>query len=180
MSSVSRAIARALRGGIAPMRAHVVRAVGELDDDHAQVAHHREQHLAEASACASSRLLNLIWSSLVTPSTISATSAPNCAAISALAIGVSSMTSCRIAADDRVGVEAQLGEDFGDGDRVGDVGFAGAALLALVGCGAEFRGARGCARPDRGKIGSTPGAALQARRAPLTRAANPGAWTHSP
>ena len=28
--------------------AHVVRAVGELDQDDAQVAHHREQHLAEA------------------------------------------------------------------------------------------------------------------------------------
>ena len=29
-------------------RAHVVQAVGELDQDHAQVARHRQQHLAEA------------------------------------------------------------------------------------------------------------------------------------
>ncbi len=50
------------------------------------------------SACASARLRNWIWSSLLTPSTSSATSAPKRVVISSLAIGVSSMTSWRIAA----------------------------------------------------------------------------------
>ncbi len=45
---------RFARDGAAPRRrhrldrAHVVRAVGELDQDDAEVPHHREQHLAEA------------------------------------------------------------------------------------------------------------------------------------
>ena len=54
--------------------------------------------LRKLSACASSRLLNLIWSSLVTPSTSSATSAPKRSASSSFGVGVSSMTSCRMAA----------------------------------------------------------------------------------
>jgi len=54
--------------------------------------------LRKLSACASLRFLKRIWSSLVTPSTISATSAPKRAAISSLRVGVSSMTSCRMAA----------------------------------------------------------------------------------
>ena len=54
--------------------------------------------LRKLSACASLRLLNWIWSSLVTPSTISATSLPNFCSTSAIEEGVSSTTSCRIAA----------------------------------------------------------------------------------
>ena len=38
----------ALRERHGSQRAHVVRSVGELDHDDAYVAHHREQHLAEA------------------------------------------------------------------------------------------------------------------------------------
>src|SRR6202789_1131095 len=40
--------AAALDRGHHPERAHVVHAVRELDHDHADVAHHRQQHLAEA------------------------------------------------------------------------------------------------------------------------------------
>ena len=43
-------------------------------------------------------------------------------------------------ADDRVGVEVQVGEDLGRGHRVRDVGFAAEALLALVRAGAELGG----------------------------------------
>ena len=39
--------AAALDRGHDPQRAHVVHAVGELDHDDADVAHHRQQHLAE-------------------------------------------------------------------------------------------------------------------------------------
>ena len=42
--------------------------------------------------------------------------------------------------DDRVGIEPQVGEDGGGGYRVGDVGLARQAFLALVGGSAEFGG----------------------------------------
>ncbi len=54
--------------------------------------------LRKLSACASARLLNWIWSSLLTPSTSSATSLPKRVVISSLRVGVSSITSWRIAA----------------------------------------------------------------------------------
>ena len=46
MSSVSCAMRRCFSLGIAGDGAHVVQPVGELDDQHAQVAGHRHQHLA--------------------------------------------------------------------------------------------------------------------------------------
>ena len=96
--------------------------------------------LRKLSACASSRLLNFSWSILLTPSTSSATSSPN-------ALCDLGLRDRRVFDDvvqdrrvDRVGVEMQVGEDLGDGDRMGDVGIAGAALLALVRGGAELGG----------------------------------------
>jgi hypothetical protein len=50
------------------------------------------------SACASSRFPEGRLPSFVTPSTISATSSPNCSASSAFVTPVSSSTSCRSAA----------------------------------------------------------------------------------
>ena len=47
MSSVSWATLRALLGRQVVERPHVVQPVGELDHQHAQVARHRHQHLAE-------------------------------------------------------------------------------------------------------------------------------------
>ena len=47
MSSVSCAISLLLLGRQVAERAHVVGAVGELDQDDADVARHREEHLAE-------------------------------------------------------------------------------------------------------------------------------------
>ena len=96
--------------------------------------------LRKLSACASARLLNWIWSSLLTPSTSSATSVPKRVVISSLAVGVSSMTSWRIAAISVCGVEPQVGEQVGDRDRVRDVGLARAAALALVGLEREVVG----------------------------------------
>ena len=48
MSSVSRATRLLVDGRHRVQRAHVVQAVGELDQDDADVLRHREQHLAEA------------------------------------------------------------------------------------------------------------------------------------
>ena len=121
-------------------RAHVVRAVGELDEDDAQVPHHREQHLAEALGL---RFLAALELDLVE-----------------LGDGVDQLGDVRAEArgelvlgrrrvfddvvqdrrDDRVRIEAQVREDRGGGDGMGDVGLAGEALLPLVGRGAELGG----------------------------------------
>ena len=47
MSSVSVAMRRCFSGGSALERAHVVQAVGELDEQDADVARHRDDHLAD-------------------------------------------------------------------------------------------------------------------------------------
>ena len=96
--------------------------------------------LRKLSACASSRLLNLIWSSLVTPSTSSATSAPNRAASWSFGVGVSSMTSCRIAAMIVSASRCRSARIAAAATRMGDVGLAREALLALVGRSAELGG----------------------------------------
>lgn len=59
-------------------RAHVVQPVGQLDDDHAHILRHGEQHLAHVLRLLLLAEVKLILPSLVTPSTSSATSAPNC------------------------------------------------------------------------------------------------------
>ncbi len=41
-------------------------------------------------------------------------------------------------ADDGVGIQMQVGEDFRGGQRMRDVGFARQALLAQMGLGAEL------------------------------------------
>ena len=98
MSSVSRATARRFSGGIdASVRMLCVRSASltmmtRMSRTIARII------LRKLSACASLRLLNWTWSSLVTPSTISATSLPNFCSTSAIEEGVSSTTSCRIAA----------------------------------------------------------------------------------
>ncbi|MDT4806052.1 hypothetical protein FQZ97_388720 [compost metagenome] len=50
------------------------------------------------SACASALDSKCIWVSLLTPSTSSATVSPNCAVSASLAMPVSSITSCSMAA----------------------------------------------------------------------------------
>ena len=47
MSSVSRAMASLAFRLQVLQRAHVVQAVGQLDEDHAHVRHHGQQHLAD-------------------------------------------------------------------------------------------------------------------------------------
>ena len=80
------------------MRAHVVQPVGELDDEHPQVGRHRHQHLAHGGGLLRLAESNWMRSSLVTPSTIAATSAPKLRSTSAMVISVSSTASCSSAA----------------------------------------------------------------------------------
>ena len=79
-------------------RAHVVQPVGELDDEDPQVLGHRHQHLAHRGGLLLLRESKRIRSSLVTPSTIAATSGPKSRSTSPTVISVSSTASCRRAA----------------------------------------------------------------------------------
>ena len=79
---------------------------------------------------------------------------------------MSSGTSWRSAAWIAIGVEAELGEDLGRGDRMGDVRLAGRALLALVGVDGQVER---LARPARGRrrvvLGEDRGVRARARSA---------------
>ena len=97
--------------------------------------------LRKLSACGSSRDWNSIWSSLDTPSTMSATGLPNELSISALVtLGV-----LHHVVEERGGeplrVEPPLRQDAGYRERVRDVGLAGLAELSLVRVLGEREGA---------------------------------------
>ena len=123
-----------------PEGAHVVHAVGELDHDDADVAHHREQHLAEALGL---RLLAVLELYLVE----FADAVDEFGDHRAEQRGDLGLGGRRVFDDvvqdggyQGVRVEAQVGEDVRNGHRMGDVGLAGNPLLALVLLGAEFVG----------------------------------------
>ncbi len=120
--------------------AHVVHAVGEFDHDDADVAHHRQQHLAEAFGL---RLLTVLELNLVQLAD----------AVDQLGHDLSEdrrylgLGGRRVfddivqnRRDQRVGIQTQIGENVGDGDRVGDVRFARNALLAAMLFRAELIG----------------------------------------
>ena len=113
-------------------RAHVVQAVGELDQQHADVVEMASRSLRRFSACAAFSETRSSRSILVRPSTSAPISAPNSWSISARVASVSSMVSCSSAAGDGGVVELQLGEDGGDFQRVGEIGIARGALLVAM------------------------------------------------
>ena len=105
-------------------RAHVVQAVGELDQDHAQVARHRQHHLAEAFRIGFLAIAELHLVELGD-------------AIDQFGHGLAELLGDRAARQRRVfqrivqdrraqgfGVHAQFGQDAGHGDGMGDVGLA--------------------------------------------------------
>ena len=167
---------RFARNGPAPRRlhrvdrAHVVRAVRELDEDHAQIAHHREDHLAERFRL---RFLAALELDLVELGDAVDDLGHRLTELR----GDLGLVDRRVfhdvvqdRGDDRVRIHAQLREDLRRGDGMRDVGFAGFAPLALVGGGTEFRGAADALDLIRGKVGldglDQP---FQPRRAALTR-----------
>ena len=113
-------------------RAHVVQAVGQLDEDHPDVLGHGDDHLADVLRLLLLHVRKDICDSLVTPSTSSATSSPNCSRTASMDMPVSSTTSCSRAAAMVARVEPQVGADAGGADRVVDVGLA--ARPQLVSC----------------------------------------------
>ena len=76
------------------------------------------------SACCCSWVWVLNFDSLVTPSTRCATSAPKRSSMSARLYSVSPGDVVQEGGLDRDRVDAELGQDLGRGDRMGDVGLA--------------------------------------------------------
>ena len=121
-------------------RAHVVQAVGQLDEDHAQVARHRQHHLAEALgggflAVAELQLVEL-------GDAVHQFGHGGAEAGLDLAAGQRGVFQ-RVVQDGGAqgfGVQPQVGQDAGHGHGMGDVGLAALAGLAFVGAGAHFVG----------------------------------------
>ena len=132
--------AAALDRGHDAQRAHVVHAVGELDHDDADVAHHRQQHLAEALRL---RLLAVLELDLVELADAVDQFGDDLAEYRG-DLGLGGRGVFDDVVQDRrhqgVGVHAQVRQDVGDRDRVGDVRLARDPLLAVVLFRAEFVG----------------------------------------
>lgn len=119
-------------------RAHIVQAVGELHEDHAHVARHREQHLAEVFRL---RFLATAEFHLVE----FRQAVDELGDLRAEALGELALRDALVfhhvvqqRRHDRLRVELPARTDFGDGDRMGDVGFAALAILTEVGFVAEM------------------------------------------
>jgi hypothetical protein len=122
-----------------------VQAVGQLDHDHAQVARHRQQHLAETLG---GRFLAVAELQLVQLGD----------AVDEFGHGFAELGGQMLAGerrvfdgvvqdrrDQRLRVQAQLGQHLGHRHRVGDVGLAGFAGLARMRGGAIPRPAAAAA-----------------------------------
>ena len=113
-------------------RAHVVQAVGELDQDDAHVARHREQHLAEVLGL---RLLVRLELDLVELGDAVDELGDRLAEVAGdLGLGDRGVFGHVVQQrrGQRLRVEVPLREDVGDGERVRDVGLAGLAELPFV------------------------------------------------
>ena len=123
-----------------PEGAHVVHAVRELDHDDADIAHHRQQHFAEAFGL---RLLAILELNLVQLADAVDQLGHDLAEDRRyLGLGGRRVFDDVVqnGRDQRVGIQTQIGENVGHRDRVGDVRFARDALLAAVLFRAEFIG----------------------------------------
>ena len=121
-------------------RAHVVQPIGELDEDDAQIAHHREQHLAERFGLRFLAALELDLVELGYRIDDLSDAVTETRGDLVLRDGRIFDDVVQDRGDDGVGVDAQIGKDLSRCHRVGDVGLTRFALLAAVGLGAEFGG----------------------------------------
>ena len=121
-------------------RAHVVRAVRELHEDHAQVAHHRQHHLAEGFGLRLGARLELDLVEL--GDAVDDLGHRRAEFRRQLLLGDRRVFDDVVQdrRDDRVGIQVQIREDLRGRERVRDVRLAGEPLLALVRLRAEFRG----------------------------------------
>ena len=121
-------------------RAHIVHPVGELDENHAHVLAHGEDHLAEIF-----RLLLLVAAIVGATQLGDAVDqggdlAAEQALISSNVVRVSSTVSCSKAADDARHVELQIGDDIGDRYGMNQIRLTGQTFLPVVDFGGEIVG----------------------------------------
>ncbi len=117
-------------------------AVGQLDQDHAKVPHHRQQHLAEAFGLRLLAALELDLIELGHPIDDLGHIVPEAGGDLFLGRGGVLDDIVQDRRDQRVGVQVQFGEDFRGRHRMGDVRLPAQPLLAQVSGGAELgRGA---------------------------------------
>ena len=119
-------------------RAHVVHPVGELDHDHADVAHHREQHLAEALRLRLGAVFELDLVEFADAIDEIGDHLTEHGDDLGLGRGRVLDDVVQDRGDQRIGIEVQVGEDVGDRNGVRDIRLAREPLLALVALGAEF------------------------------------------
>ena len=113
--------------------AHVVQPVGELDQDHAHVARHRQQHLAERLRL---RLLAGREAQLVElGQAVDEIGGRRAEALDQLRLADAAILHCVVhqRRHDRLGIELPLGAQARDRDRMGDVRLAAGAELAEMG-----------------------------------------------
>jgi hypothetical protein len=128
---------------------HVVEAVGELDEEDADVLAHRQQHLAEALGL-------LLLARQVRDLAELGDAVDEAGDLAAEALGEVEDREVGVldgvvqeAGDDAVHVEADAGDGLGDPQRVHEVGLAALADLAGVAAARELEGAF-----DRGRVGA--------------------------
>ena len=155
-------------------RAHVVQPVGELDDEHPRVARHRDDHLADGLALRGARGLRGVGAlgrlDLVELGDPVDDDPDQLAELAGQPLetdlGVLDRVVQQRGGQGR-GVHAEIGEDAGDGQRMGDVRIAGAPHLALVGLLGELVGPLDQADFGLG-MGGAQARAGSARRRPAT------------
>ena len=182
--------------------AHVVQAVAELDEHHPDVLGHGDEHLADVLGLGLLARVDVDLAELGDP--VDELGDVGAELLAQLLAGdlrvLDGVVEQR--GDQRVGVEAEVGEDAGDGHRVGDVGLAAEPRLPLVGALGERVGApehvslllaevRGLGEefvdrhlPDHGtpdqpnsNSAAEPGASAVSTRAPSARRARPARRT---
>ena len=114
-------------------RAHVVGAVRELDHDHADVADHGEQHLAEALGLRLGAAPELDLVELADAVDELRHVAAEARRDLVLGVGCVLHDVVEDRGHHRLRVELEVGEQVGDGDRVRDVRLARAAPLPVMG-----------------------------------------------
>ena len=115
-------------------RAHVVQAVAELDEDHADVLRHGEQHFADVFDVRLFLVLDVDDLHLGQPVHKHGDVVPEAAAqdVDARLVGAVLHRVVQKRRADRIRVESERGDDFRDRDGVGDIGLAAHPVLSLV------------------------------------------------
>ena len=113
-------------------RAHIVQAVGELDQDHAHVGRHRQQHLAEILGLRFELALELdlleLGQAVDEVGDLGAEALDQFVFLDVLVFD----HVVQQGGHDGLRIELPLGANLGDGDRMGDIGLARLADLAQV------------------------------------------------